>query len=131
MHPANCGAEMDPREQSHIDFIKQLELQLIPVEREAERIRDLIKKYKKELASIRSSLRAKAKYDANRPAHVKAKKAEMQKRLDEGPAMREAGLTYADIGAAWGIGADRAREIVQRAERIKAFREHNGSSETT
>jgi glutathione S-transferase len=92
---------MDPREQHHVDSINELESQLRPVEREAERLRDLIKKYKKEL----------------------------EKRLQEGPAMREAGLTYADIGAAWGIGADRAREIVQRAERIKAFREHNGPPE--
>jgi chromosome segregation ATPase len=120
---------MDERERHHINAIRELEEQLCPIEREAERLRGLIKQYKKELASIRGSIRAQAKYAANRPDHVKAKKAEMQKRLEEGPAMREAGLTYADIGAAWGIGADRAREIVKRAERIKAFREHHGPSE--
>lgn len=83
----------------------------------------VVREVRKELSQRRASDKAEARRQA-KPAYegVRARKAEADKRRAEALSMRQAGLTFAAIGDAFGVTPSRAREIVKNAERIERYR---------
>lgn len=95
-----------------------LYMENIIAERKA-RIKELRASVARERAYIRARKRAESK-----PEHeaVRARKEAAQARLAEALEMRSRGLSVSDIAAAWGISTSRAREIVNKAQRIADFK---------
>ena len=84
--------------------------------------KDAIRRVRSQLASIRR-LESERKRAAATPKGkaVQANKAERAARIAEAPKMRAAGLTYEEMGLAWGVSAATAKAYHVKAERILRY----------